>query len=60
MAVPAVAGGAAHRTAGETGSLETFFLGANIPASDPAPVIVTRANTGDRDVGGVYHRGGGL
>lgn len=44
VTIPAVAGGAAHDTATELGSVEAFFLGSGIPTTDNPTVVVNRTN----------------
>ena len=45
-ALSAVSGGSASDTAGETGTVEAWFLGASVPTDDPATVVVNRTNNG--------------
>lgn len=44
MDVPEVVGGSAIDTAGEPSRVDTFFLGSNVPTTDPATVVVNRTN----------------
>lgn len=44
IAMTRVTGGQAIDTAGEPGRCDTFFLGASVPATDPANIVVTRTN----------------
>ncbi len=44
VTVPAVTGGLAADTANEPGSTKAWFLGASVPTTDPAAVVVTRTN----------------
>src|SRR3990170_8397099 len=44
VTVPAVSGGATGDDTGEAGYVNSYFLGSGVPTTDPAPVIVNRAN----------------
>jgi hypothetical protein len=44
VTVPAVSGGEASRTVGESGNMKAFHLGSGIPVTSPAAVVVNRTN----------------
>lgn len=47
VALSTVSGGFAEDTAGESGMCEAWFLGANVPTTDPADIVVSRVNDAD-------------